>query len=149
MDSLTRSTWNNRVERVGGRDGAGGLLCCEGRTKQRRNGRDGGGGSSHYHGHWYGKRTAWAGANERSGVTAEQVQRSAVLRGGSEWTRAAGSEQRGMQQGSAEQRAMQRGCVVGMGGEHAEERERAGRPDQGDCASFAARDLHFLLACYA
>ena len=30
--------------------------------------------------HWHGERTAWASANERAGVTAEEIQRSAAQR---------------------------------------------------------------------
>ena len=109
MDSLTRSTWNNRIERES-REGGSWELGADGGRKDCRPGTDST--KAEARGatvataeaeaatdYWHGERATRAGANERAGVTAEQVQRSAVqcsavLAGGSEWTRAAGSKQR-------------------------------------------------------
>jgi hypothetical protein len=166
MDSLTRSTWNNRIERervgAGSWERTGQEDCRPGTDSTKAEARGATVATAEAEAatdHWHGERTAWASANERAGVTAEEIQRSAAQRSvvqcsavlESSWKRTnAGSGQRAegiMQCGADGGSAAQ--CVVGMGGQHAEEREHAGRPgeSEGDCASsLLATTLHFLLA---
>ena len=143
MDSLTRSTWNNRIERES-REGGSWELGADGGRKDCRPGTDSTkaearGATAEAEAATGTASGRWASANERAGVTAEQIQRSgvqcsAVLAGGSEWTRAAGSKQRecGAVQCSAD--GGQRNTMCGGNGRRARggEGQHAGRPGEGE-----------------